>query len=185
MRLLANIKRWLYRRSLRQRLAQVRRPHQGKGVNLQTARTVGIYFDATSVDERQTVLRFAQQLREQGKQVRLLGFFQHVLNEAEFSFDAFSVREIDWTGRPKSPKVEHFLGEPVDLFLALQPKTSPVLEYIACLIPAALRVGPVAEQAQAFDLMLDVPASADHRTLLQHFQRILKVTNVQPEPVTA
>lgn len=183
--MLQQLKDFVYKRSLNKQLASRGRPRTRRGSNLEKARSVGIYFDATNVDERKTVLAFAQTLRDQGKQVQLLGYFQQPVTENEFSFSAFSIKEVDWAGRPKGPQVNSFLADPADLFLALTPRTNRTLEYIACLYPAALRVGPVSEQPQAFDLMLDLPARTATSQLIEQIKRILKVTNVRNEPATA
>lgn len=179
MGVLHHLKQWLYERKLRQRKAArpPRRPG-GTSVNLQSAETVGIYFDATDLDEREVVLRFAQQLRDQGKQVNLLGYFQHPVEEGQFAFRAFSRRDLSWAGIPQHAEVMAFLADEVDLFIALQHPSSPVLEYIAALLPARLKVGPVTPVDRGLDLMFDFAPGTNYQAMIRHIQNILKVTNV-------
>lgn len=49
--------------------------HQVKrnSVFLENAKSVGILFDATLLEEREVVLQFAEKLKRQNKQVKLLG----------------------------------------------------------------------------------------------------------------
>lgn len=185
MGVLDQLKQWLFERNLRKRmLARPPRRTAGVAVNLHSAETVGIYFDATDLDERQVVLRFAQQLRDQGKKVSLLGYFAHPVEEAQFAFRAFSRHDLNWAGIPQHADLEAFLAEPVDLFIALQHPSSPVLEYIATLLPAKLKVGPVTPAARGFDLMFDFAPGTNYQAMIRHIQNILKVTNVQAEPAT-
>ncbi len=179
------LKDYVYQRSLNNRLPRKPRPLAGRGINLNKAHSVGIYFDATRVDDRQTVLQFAQRLREQGKRVQMLGFFQHAVAETEFSFNAFSTKDVDWAGRPKGLQVDAFLSDATDLFIALTPQSSRPLEFIARLYPSVLSVGPVARNAHCFDLMLDFPTNTKVKEVIEQIERILNVTNVQSEPVTA
>lgn len=181
--MLEQIKNWLYRRALRKGIQQTNYPVSDQGGNLDTAQRVALIFDATSVDERKAVTDFAKQLRDRGTTVRMLGFFTKDIGESTFTFPAFSIKDLSWYGLPtKSSEVKEFLEKEVDLLLVLQAKSTPLFDYLAALTPAVLKVGPVSDTPQTYDLMLDAPADAKHRYLIQQIQQVLKVTNAQLQP---
>lgn len=185
MGVLHTIRRKLYRRQLRRRLARMNRPGAGPPVNMQSAATVGIYFDATAVDDRKPVLEFAKKLRDQGKQVRLLGYISHEVADTDFGFPSFSAKELSWAGYPKSSTADQFSEQPFDLLLCICATSDPVLEFVAAVTPARLKVGPVTENANIFDLMVDLPADTRPERIIHQMKEILKVTNVQSAKVPA
>lgn len=173
----------MYHRALRAGIGRSKRAGSGRKVNLDNARSVAILFDATTVDERKVVTDFAKQLRDRKTSVRMLGYFTNNIGESTFSFPAFSTKDLNWYGLPlKSKDVSEFLDREVDLLLVLQAKATPLFDYLAALQPAALKVGPVSETPHTYDLMLDAPATAGHRDLIQQIQQVLKVTNAQLQP---
>lgn len=181
--MLEQLKNWLFRRALRKGMRQTKCPASGRGINLNSARSVAILFDATRVDERKVVADFARQLRDRGTTVRPLGYFTNDIGESTFAFPAFAGKELNWYGVPKKQaSVDDFLSREVDLLLVLQAQATPLFDYLAALTPAAFKVGPVSYTTPAYDVMLDVPAKADHRYLIQQMQQVLKVTNAQLQP---
>ncbi len=145
--------------------------------NLDDARTVGILFNATDVDERNAVLRYADKLRKQNKQVSLLGFIATVDKEATFPFEFFTQKDIDWAERPKGTAVQTFVGQGYDVFINLHTQTTNPTEHIALHVPAGMKIGPVAAHPDAYDLMIDLPAhKAQLATLIQQYERVLEKT---------
>jgi hypothetical protein len=180
---LDRLKNWRFRRALRDGMRKKKHPASGQGVNLDTARSVSILFDATQVDERKVVTDFARQLQHKGTTVRLLGYFTTDIGESTFAFPAFTRQDLNWYGVPKKqPAVDDFLRAETDLLLVLQAQATPLFDYLAALTPAAFKVGPVSYTTPAYDVMLDVPAKADHRYLIQQIQQVLKVTNAPLQP---
>ena len=181
--MLEQIKNWLYHRALRAGIQRTKYPASARGVNLDTAQSVALIFDATPVDERKVVTDFAKQLRDRGTTVRMLGFFTTDIGESTFSFPALSIKDLNWYGLPtKHTGVSEFWEKETDLLLVLQAKATPLFDYLAALTPAALKVGPVSDTPRTYDLMLDAPAGAGHRYLIQQIQQVHKVTNAQLEP---
>ncbi len=144
--------------------------------NLDEARTVAILFDATDVDERKRTLAYAEKLRKQGKQINVLGFISTADKEATFSFNFFTLRDIDWAQRPKGDQVTNWLKKEYDVLICLFPRTNRFTEYIALHTRAGLKIGPVAENTACYDLMLDMPASAGPQKLIQQYETVLAKT---------
>lgn len=178
MGLLENLRRYVRRRSLKRLLAKQGRPTK-KAVGLEDAQTVAILFNATEVDQRTTVLKFAQQLKNLGKRVKLLGYFEVDMTDANFSFDFFSNRNLDWALRPKGEAVEHFLSQSYDLFFNLRSQSDALSEYLACLVRAGLKIGPVPENKSCYDLMIDATPGTSLGQFIQQIESLLKITNVR------
>ena len=153
-----------------------------KKVNLETAKSIGLLFDATRLDIRQTALQYAEQLKKQRKKVNLLGFFDVKQDpNASHSFPYFDKKSIDWTQSPKGDEVKYFLQQNFDIFVFLNPTTTPYSEYIAALTNAHFKVGPLAERTDCYDLMLNVNNKASLKHFIKHMEDILLKTNIEHE----
>jgi hypothetical protein len=173
MNLIDRIKERFYEKSLPAHPARTkgRTPR-----NLEEAKTIGLLFDATEVDDRKKSLAYADKLRKQGKKVAVLGFIATVDKEATFSFDFFTLRQIDWAQRPKGEAIAHWLGQDFEVLVCLFPKTAKFTEYLALHTRAALKIGPVAVKASAYDLMLDMPAKSSPQQIIKQYEQVLAHT---------
>lgn len=159
------------------------KPARSKGRtprNLEEAKVIGILFNATDIDDRKKTLAYADRLRKQGKKVSVLGFISTADKEATFSFDFFTLRHIDWAQRPKHENIDRWLNQEFEVLICLFPKTSKFTEYLALHTRAALKIGPVADNASCYDLMLDMPANSSPQQIIQQYERILSKTVPQP-----
>lgn len=153
-----------------------------KKVNIQSAKSVGILFDATALDRRQAVLQYADQLKKQRKKVTLLGYFDVKQSQgASHDFKFFDKKQINWLQMPKGENVDFFLQQNFDIFVFLNPTTTNYSEYIAALAKAHLKVGPISTEIDAYDLMLNVKNKASIKDFIQHMEAILKKTNKEHE----
>lgn len=185
MRNLNDLRLYFHRRKLNKQLksrpqAAIRQP-----VNLETAATVGILFDATELKERNTVLKFAENLEKKSKKVKLLAYFDNKAEGDNFTFPFYNQKDLDWTLTPQGEEVKKFLDQKFDLLFLLRPQVDVHMEYIAALAYANLKVGPCTEHTYCFDLMID----ADPKQPLSHFisqvEQLLKQTNVKEQKVTS
>lgn len=185
MRNLNDLRLYFHRRKLSKQLksrpqAAIRQP-----VNLDTAVTVGILFDATELKERNTVLKFAADLEKRSKKVRLLGYFDNKMEEESFTFPYYNQKNLDWTLTPQGEEIKKFLDQKFDLLFVIRPQVDVHMEYIAALAYANMKVGPCTEHTYCFDLMID----ADPKQPLSHFisqvEQLLKQTNVKEQKVTS
>ena len=83
MSIIERIKNWVYKNSL-QKLAIAKRTV--KDMNIDSAQSIGILFDASEVDNRKSIMQYAERLRKKGKKVYLLGFISTVDKEATLRF---------------------------------------------------------------------------------------------------
>jgi hypothetical protein len=151
-------------------------------MSLDGAHVIGVFFDATELAVRETVLKYANKLKKEGKQVKMLGYFRNDVGEADFPFPFFTKKQVDWAYRPKGEEIDRFLSRHYDLFFCLQPNPSIIADYVAALVNASLRIGPVTGNIQDYDLMIDEKPDAPLEQFIRHAEGILKKTHVRPEP---
>ncbi len=182
--MLERIRFYFYKKALRRALADRRR--QRKTHTLQTARTVGLLFDATSEKTRQEVKQYVQELEKNGKPVRMLGYFKTKEMPGQHPFDFFFQKETTWTGQPKSDKAIAFSQEKFDLLLCFDPKAERPLEWISTLSPAAMKIGLVTDRSDELDIQLEIPADKGLRYFADQLHLYLaKIVLPKNEPVRA
>ncbi|MCB9081102.1 MAG: hypothetical protein H6555_05260 [Lewinellaceae bacterium] len=165
---------------LNQRRREARQP-----VNFSEALNIGILFNATELATRTTVLAYADQLREQGKRVKTLGFFDSKQEDPNFTFRYYNLKNIDWALRPNGANVTDFCDHTFDVLINLNPVSDLHAEYIAALTPAHLKVGPITEHTYAYDVMIDVANKQGLAGFIQEMEVLLKKTNTRHEAAQA
>lgn len=153
-----------------------------RSVNWEDARYIGIFFDATDLNKRQTVLRFSEQLKAPDRKVKLLGYFNNDQQDPNFIFPHFNRRQFDWALRPSAREVTDFVEEPFDLLLTIDPTSRLHSEYIALRSQAALKVGPYTRNTDCYDLMIDPADSGNLEAFIQQIEGLLKKTQTRHEP---
>ncbi len=146
-------------------------------VSLEEAKSIGILFEATQPEAREAVLRFAKELKEQGKSVKLLAFFDNTLKSENFTFHYFNRKQLDLALRPGSQDVDHFKEQPFDLLLTLSNKSVLPLDYIAAHAKARFRVGPCTDKIFCYDLMIESSGKKDLPVFLKEV--ISYLTNIR------
>jgi hypothetical protein len=181
MSFLHTIKSRIFNRSLQQQGRQNRAERKFAG--LEKVQSVGILFDATELNRREEVFKYAQQLENKGKRVKLLGFFDSKLEDPNFTFRYFNRKNLDWAGRPWGENVQEFVSQPFDMLLHLDTVSKAVLEYLSASSRAYFRVGPVTENTFCYELMMDTSGSSNLHTFIQQMEAILAKMNArQHEP---
>lgn len=178
MSIIRNIQTYFRNSSLKSKLKLQNRQARKK-VNFEEAQTVGLIFDATDNDKRQTALTYAEKLSKLGKKVKLLGFFDSKQESAEFTFGYFSRKNIDWALRPTGKSVESFLQGAYDILITLNPLTDQHAEYISALANAHLKIGPSTENIDSYDLMIDVRNKNSVMDFIREMEHLLTKTNTK------
>jgi hypothetical protein len=153
--MLAPIRAVLFKKALRDLLNANKRQRQVH--TLDSARSVGLLFDATEGTARKESLEFAQALEKQGKKVSLLGYFDTKQVPAPMDFDYFFAKETAWTGKPDSSKASAFAQQKFDLLFVLNPRELPPLGWLAAQSQAAFKVGFASSLPNDLDVQLETP----------------------------
>lgn len=179
MSFIQNTKLFFHHYFLKKQLNQSRRSNQNRSLSFEDARTIGILFNATHLDNRKIALKFADKLKKRSKKVKLLGFFDNQMGDENFTFDHFNRKHLDWALRPKSGVVDKFLQQPFDYLINIDPQTSLHSEYITALSQAHLKVGPYTEQTYCYDLMIDTKDKSNLWNFIQQIELLLEKTNTK------
>ncbi|RMG80120.1 MAG: hypothetical protein D6714_15240, partial [Bacteroidetes bacterium] len=167
---------------LQKELSKHRVNHQS--VDFENAETIGLLFDATQLSERETILRFAEKLKKQGKKVTLLGFVDDKVGHDGFPFSYFDKSQLDWALRPKSEAVRRFIETPFDILLNLCPAALPGLDYIAALSHAKFRVGPATEKIFCYELMVETAPSNNLQSFIDQVVSFITKMRTTHEPAS-
>ncbi len=173
MSIIERIKNWFYNSSL-QKLIYTKRIVVD--MNIDRAKRIGILFDASDIDNRKSIVRYAEMLRKKGKQVYLLGFIPTVDKEATFGFDFFTKKDIDWAQRVKEEATKKFIDRSFDLFICLSNSSLQYTEYISLQTKASMRIGPVSEHPTCYDLMIDCPIGTTPLQFIKQYESVLELT---------
>lgn len=183
--MLKNLRLKFHFKALHNELSKRQPSKNRSAVTWKGAKSIGILFDANEPDRRKHILKYADNLRKKGKQVRLLGYLSQQQEGEEFSFRTFTPKEQDWRYCPKGEEVTDFMNQSFDLLFFLGLTTSLWSEYITALSKAQLRVGPPTEHTYAYDLMIEVPEKAGLSAFITQMENLLGKTNTPYEAATA
>jgi hypothetical protein len=142
-------------------------------------------FDGTEPTDRERVLEFAEQLKNKGKKVKLLAFFNNKLKSGNFVFDHFNRLQLDFALRPKCQPCTDFMQQPFDLLLNLSPKTVLPLDYIAAHSKARFRVGPFTSKTFCYDLMIEQAPQKGLNAFIQQVESYMKNMRSKREAAAA
>jgi hypothetical protein len=138
----------------------------------------GILLDAGQIDHRQIVLHFAEELRQQGNRVKILGYIEGRTDSIALPFDIFTSTEISkFTAVPKSIKAEEFMQQPFDVLINMSIYFNhKALEYICAASAASFKIGPWYHHLNRspYDLCLDVGEAATLREWISELMHTLE-----------
>ena len=150
---------------------------------LDNAKSIGILFDGTDPEDRKVVLDYAEKVKNAGKKVSSLAFFDNKLKSENFTFHHFNRLQLDFALRPKCKDASEFAEQRFDLLLNLSNRSVLPLDYIAARSKARFRVGPFTEKTFCYDLMIDHSGKNDLGAFLQ--QVVFYMKKMRPQYETA
>ncbi len=153
MQLFTQIRTRLHNSLLTKEMLSHQTPH--RSASLENAKTVGILFDGTQLEDREAVLKFAEQQKREGKKLSLLAFIDNDLKDQQLAFHFFNRRDLDFALRPKSQDAIKFMQQPFDILLNLSNESIVPLDYIAAHSHAGFRAGPHTEKLFCYELMIE------------------------------
>ncbi len=172
MSVIKNIKLALANQSLKKELQNNKRINRVNKFNFNEIKTVGILFDSSNSEDYDLVKRYVTYLREHTKKVKVLGFFSTknipTLTYSKLEYDFFSLKELNWVGKPTTHIIDNFINEEFDLLIDLNIHDHFALKYISALSKAKFKVGKYKEKdEEIYDMMID----SDNTQKLKYFLR--------------
>lgn len=140
--------------------------------------TIGILYVADK-ETSAAVKKYAAQLRQEGKKVFELGFY----DQKELSFDVnFTLnseylhrKHIQWNGLPKSDSVPGFIDEKFDLLLNIYMGDVLPLLWVSAKSKAAFRLGLYQKNSLPFfDMAIDIGSEGDIQKYIQTIDHYIR-----------
>ena len=103
--------------------------------NFNSAKSIGILYDATEIDDMMMVSEFANELFKSKKDVKALGF----VNKNELThhhmpmlqFDFFFLKDLNWYYKPQNYIMKNFLEKDYDILINLCTSNCVPVNYLA------------------------------------------------------
>jgi ABC-type molybdate transport system substrate-binding protein len=144
-------------------------------MNIDSAHTIGILYCGDNAADVERMKKYIHTLRDMGKQVKSLGFINVKevpagLNGSEMH-QYFSLKELNWYGRPSSQFIHNFVKEEFDMLFDFGlPLQLPIM-FITSMSKAKCKVGRYMEKyIDLYDVMIE----ADEKNKLDY---VVKTTH--------
>ena len=129
--------------------------------NLETAKTIGILFDAKNQEDHKRVVSFANTLcNEYSMKVEVLAYINKKELQTSFEYESnftyISEENFNWRGKAITDTISKFLDQNFNIFIDLTIENTYAFEYIASLSKANFRVGKFSEDKMPYDFMIDI-----------------------------
>lgn len=164
---------------LKKRIGKTHRSHKTK--SLAEAKHISILFDASQKQDSTLILNWAAQLKAEGKEVSLLAYISHKLEDYKPNYPYFTKKDVNWLYFTNNEQVEWFINKRSDILCCLFIEENLTLESIAALSNAQFRVGKFHQnKTYCFDFMIDLKKDATTKVFLEqtnHFLNQIKSTN--------
>jgi len=157
------------------------RTREVQSMGLDTARSIGIIFNAKDERTFKLIREFSDKLRGGGlRQVKALGYVPKgevaSFLQSSQDFEFFTREDFNWYYKPQGRKVVGFMSEPFDILIDLRLNKFISLLFIVGLSRAHFKVGRFGKSYEDFyDLMIDVEANSDVAFFIEQIQHYLKM----------
>lgn len=129
-------------------------------MNIESANTIGILYCADNPVEVELMKAHIHNLRDMKKEVKSLGFLS--VREVPLGLNGsvkhqyFSLKELNWYGKPSSQFIQSFVNEPFDILFDFGTPTRLPILFIASMSKAKCKVGRYSEKyAELYDVMIE------------------------------
>ena len=156
-------------------------------MGLESARSIGIIFNAKDERTFKLIREFSDHLRGGGlRTVKSLGFVPKAevasFLQSSQDFDFFTRDDFNWYYKPRGRKVVGFMSESFDILIDLRLNKFMSLLFLVGLSRAHFKVGRFGKGHEEFyDLMIDVEGNADLSYFIEQIQHYLKMLESRGE----
>lgn len=184
MGLIDNIKKRFGEYQLKQELPRLHRERVVS--NLDDAKTIGILFQFTTMEEMELLKKYVTYLRDLKKKVKALGLFLDkelpAFPYSKLEYDFFNQKNLSWAGKPADHVLYNFIAEPYDVLIDLNMRDQFPLKYIAAVSQAKFKVGRYRDNDQNIhDMLIACPADKSMKFFLRQVDTYLMKINKSAE----
>ena len=176
-----NIKNWVGYYMLNRSNAITER--QIKAINLRQAQSVGLIYDSGDEKIFNAIKNYYRLLKQEGvKNIEVLGYVDEkqlpVFLTPERDFDYFSIKEVNWYGKPISQNVLTFANKNFDILIDLSLKENLPLQFILAMSQAHLKVGASGlNRNNLLDLIINLKEDQGINYLIKNVSVYLNMLN--------
>jgi len=147
-------------------------------VNLTDAKQIGILYDSTDASNDIVITKFAESLRQMGKQVDLLGYVNDPKIDHKADIKIFNSKGVNWYGVPTDERALAFAKQKFDLLMCCYTNQNLSLEFLARISAAKWRVGAFStNKTDCYDLMINTGNKNDTGYLSEQIKYFLNKIN--------
>jgi len=168
-------KKWLDRlhfRALRKQLSQ--QSFKRSPVEYQKAKKIGVLVNAAEAKNIEIVKKFVETQSKNKRNVKVLAYFNDKEEHPNFPYSYFGKKDVNLISKPSGQTVDQFINQPFDILFNLCQEENLMLNYIAALSKAHMRVGPFQENVDHYDLIIDTPPGKGINYFIQQAEQILE-----------
>jgi hypothetical protein len=146
-------------------------------------RTIGFVFDATDLDEFEMIKKYILSLKDKGKKVHAIGFFDQKYTPQNISypkteFDFFNTKELKGFNQPASPYIHTFITEIRDVLIDFNIRNKFPLRYIAATSYAKCKIGiDIPANEKLHDIFISISPSDGMRKYIEQVDKYLMMMN--------
>lgn len=150
-----------------------------RSTSLSNARTIALLFDASSKSEFDFVRNYIKKLKDDGKKVQALGFYNQketpVMMNSKLEYDFFTLKDINWYYKPTSKAVVNYMNEPFDILINLCTKSVLPLLYVTAISKARFKVGVHRDKhIKYYDLLVHHRNEKDMTGFIHNIEKYLQ-----------
>jgi len=151
-------------------------------MNLKDAKTVGVIFNASDINEVELVKKYITYLRDNGKKVRSMGYvpLKELPGNITTSIDhqCFTLKNVNLYYKPAIDFIGSFVKEEYDLLLDLNITTQLPLVFVAALSKAKCKVGRYSDKYMSlYDVMIETDDQKTLKYFLQNVDTYMEMLN--------
>lgn len=148
--------------------------------NFESARTIGVLFDATKQESYLIAKGFMASLTQKNIQVTALGYVRNKEAIGYFPFhqgiDFFSIKKRNWYLKPVNSNIDSFQREQFDMLIDLTFDDYLQLKYIVGLAKAKFKLGTQKDYTDLYDLVIEMKNSnlKSYIDQIKHYLSVMK-----------
>jgi len=165
------------KRILRKRLRKISRSRTL--LNFDSSHSVGVIFKAEDNSQIEIIRQFLTFLTEKKNNICAIGFVDNkkipdfLMLKKGYNF--FCRKDLNLYFLPNNPLVSDFLSKPFDILIDLSLDHHLALDYIVSMSNARFKIGPLKQNLNCYDFMIDLKSKAGVEPLIENIKHYTEV----------
>ncbi len=130
------IKDFIIKNNVKKRLSNVKHLASNDVI-----RTIGIIFDETASNDKESLIKEIQKFGFQSSQIDFIAFRETIKKTEVFNYPVFSMKDINWNASFEKEEVKQFVNKKFDLLISYYDVEKPALVLLTHNSKANFKVG--------------------------------------------